>query len=236
MTTAVRGKDFQLLVFDWDGTLVDSEGRIVACMEAAFQDLDLTPLPRDQLRDVIGLGLAEAVARLLPRADESLRRRFVERYRHHYLARSGAPTPLFPGARRTLERLAADGYLLAVATGKSRRGLARSLEETGCAHLFAVTRCADECFSKPHPQMLQEIMTDLDTPPERTLMIGDTEYDLLMARNAGVPRIGVSYGVHGRERLLRHAPLVCLDRIEALPPWLEGQDDSRGQGPGQGVE
>ena len=211
---------FRLLVFDWDGTLMDSEARIVACLARALDDLGLPPLPRQRLSNVIGLGLPEAGRDLLPDAEPALVARFIERYRHHFLVGDATPSSLFPGARETLQRLSDAGFLLAVATGKSRRGLERSLAETECGDFFAVTRCADECFSKPHPQMLREIMTDLDTPAQQTLMIGDTEYDLQMAVNAGTAALAVSYGVHDAARLLRHGPLACLDHIAEIIPWL----------------
>lgn len=211
---------FQLLVFDWDGTLMDSEARIVACLGMALADLDLPSLPRERLSNVIGLGLPEAVRNLLPTADEHLMTRFIERYRLHFLAGDQVASTLFPGVLETLRRLGEAGFMLAVATGKSRRGLDRSLAETGCADLFVASRCADECFSKPHPQMLLEIMADLDTPPHETLMIGDTEYDLQMAGNAGTAALAVSYGVHERARLLQHGPLACLDDIAEIIPWL----------------
>ncbi len=222
---------FRLLVFDWDGTLMDSQGRIVACLARALEETGLPPLAPERLSNVIGLGLPEAARQLLPHVPESVVERFIAAYRRHYLSDKGEATPLFPGARETLQALHEAGFLLAVATGKSRRGLARSLEETGCGDLFLASRCADECFSKPHPQMLQDIMTDLDTPPEQTLMIGDTEYDLLMAANAGTASVAVSYGVHERERLLSHNPLACLDAIEEILPWLgldEGPEKAAG--------
>jgi len=220
MNTKTTAPLFHLLVFDWDGTLMDSEARIVACLEMALADLGLPSLPRERLSNVIGLGLPEAVRDLLPDAGHELVARFIDRFRHHFLSPEPVPSTLFPGVLETLTRLADAGYLLAVATGKSRRGLDRSLTETGCAGLFAITRCADECSSKPHPQMLLEIMTDLDTPPHQTLMIGDTEYDLQMAGNAGTAALAVSYGVHERARLLQHGPLACLDHIAEIVPWL----------------
>ncbi|HFD92696.1 MAG TPA: HAD-IIIA family hydrolase [Gammaproteobacteria bacterium] len=213
--------DFELLVFDWDGTLMDSEGRIVDCLEATFADLGLPPLPRDTLKDVIGLGLREAIDRLAPGLDEGRAQQFIECYRAHYLCGKKRPTELFPGALETLRELEQRGYMLAIATGKARRGLERSLGEAGCGELFVASRCADECFSKPHPQMLQELMTLLDTPPERTLMIGDTEYDMQMAQNAGTHALAVGYGVHHPQRLAQHGALACLDDICDIVPWLE---------------
>ena len=198
---------FKLLVFDWDGTLMDSEARIVSCLSMTLSDLALPALGRDALLNVIGLGLPEAVATLLPGADADLIRRFIDRYRYHFLSDHHAPAMLFPGARETLAALDARGYLLAVATGKGRRGLDQSLEDTACRGLFSLTRCADETASKPNPRMLLEIMQVLDVAPGDTLMIGDTEYDLKMAPNAAACGLAVSYGVHARARLLPCTPL-----------------------------
>lgn len=211
---------FTLLVFDWDGTLMDSIDRIVASMEAAATDLGLAPLERVDVLNIIGLGLPEAIARLFPQAEQKMHSRFADRYRHYFVEASPVPAPLFPGAAATLASLREQGYLLAVATGKARRGLDRALADTGCAHFFHASRCADEVKSKPHPQMLLEIMAQLDVLPRRTLMIGDTDYDMKMAASAGVPALAVSYGVHTAEQLRQHGPLACLDAIDELAPWL----------------
>jgi len=221
---------YRLLVFDWDGTLVDSAGRIVACMRAAARETGLPLLPEERLRDVIGLGLRQALARLFPGADEEALARFAARYRHHYLNGAYRPVRPFPGADALLEALEARGYWLAVATGKSRAGLERSLDEHGWRGRFLATRCADETCSKPHPQMLLEIMEELDVPPERTLMIGDTEYDVLMARQAGADALGVAHGVHGRERLLARGALACVGGLDAVLDWLEGRSEEEGHG------
>jgi len=213
-------RPYQLLVFDWDGTLMDSEARIIGCLAQTIDDLDLPMRERSQMKDIIGLGLPEAIGTLYPEGDGDLVRRFTDRYRYHFLSDHHAPTQLFAGALETLRTLATRGYFLAVATGKGRRGLDRSLQETGCHELFDVTRCADETRSKPHPQMLHEIMEVLDVPAERTVMIGDTEYDLQMARNAGAHALAVTYGVHERERLVIHEPLAYLDRIDDIVAWL----------------
>ncbi len=213
-------RSFDLLIFDWDGTLMDSEARIVACMRAAAADLGL-PIPeREQARNIIGLGLKEAILGLFPRIEPDIAEEMVQRYRHHYLVENDTPTPLFDGAAQVIRELADTGYLLAVATGKGRRGLDQSLQQTGLAPLFHATRCADETRSKPHPEMLLELLDELGTTPERALMIGDTEYDLQMANNAGAAGLAVGYGVHSPERLLAHAPLGCLDDIRELPGWL----------------
>jgi phosphoglycolate phosphatase len=216
----IERRGFSLLIFDWDGTLMDSIERIVASMEAAAIDVDLAPLARNDILNVIGLGLPEAIATLLPRADAATRTRFTDRYRHYFVEASPVPAPLFPGAAAALENLRSQGYLLAVATGKARRGLDRALADTGCTDFFHASRCADEVKSKPHPQMLLEIMAQLAVPAHATLMIGDTDYDMKMAVDAGVPALAVSYGVHPATRLQRHRPLACLDAITELVPWL----------------
>lgn len=211
---------FELIVFDWDGTLMDSEARIVACIQAAFADAGRSAPDRAAARNVIGLGLDEAMAMLWPEASIAERDRIVAGYRHHFLGGNETPSDLFPGAVELLDWLAGRGYLLAVATGKSRRGLDHALESTGLASRFQATRCADETRSKPHPQMLLEVMDELGVPPADTLMVGDTEYDMLMARNAGTRALAVCHGVHERERLLRHGALACLASLHEFPAWL----------------
>ncbi len=211
---------FSLLVFDWDGTLMDSEARIVSCIKASGNDLGLPELETAVIRDIIGLGLREAINRLYPGSDELLHAQLAERYRHHFLGDEHATSSLFPGVKNMLTELHEQGYLLAVATGKGRHGLNYVLEETGCKPLFHASRCADETRSKPHPQMLVEIMESLGVQAADTLMIGDTEYDMQMANNARAAAVAVSYGVHSRERLLECAPLTCLDDITELPVWL----------------
>jgi len=152
---------FPLLVFDWDGTLMNSTSRIVHCLQATINDLELEPLPESSLSNIIGLGLQEAIRSLFPTADAMLISTFIHRYREHFLSAEQQTSEMFPGSRDVLQWLHRQGHLMAVATGKSRRGLDRSLDETDCRDLFHVTRCADECHSKPHPQMLQEIMAVL---------------------------------------------------------------------------
>lgn len=212
--------NFKLLVFDWDGTLMDSEAQIVAAMNAAIGDLGLAPLPHRVISNIIGLGLHEAISALLPGRDAQFHAQLTARYRHHFLFSQIAQANLFEGAEQTLRTLHNAGYLLAVATGKGRQGLNRVLMDTGLVELFHASRCADETSSKPHPQMLLEIMEQLDVAADQTLMIGDTEYDLQMARNAGVDSVGVSYGVHDDARLLRLEPLALLHDITELPHWL----------------
>jgi phosphoglycolate phosphatase len=211
---------FKLLVFDWDGTLMDSEARIVSCMQKAFADQDL-PVPGcDAVRDIIGLGLREAILVLAPGLPDETIDRLFDGYRSHFLHKSGAESPLFPGVEETLDLLAEQGYLMAVATGKGRRGLDRVLDETGLGRYFIATRCADETFSKPHPEMLNQLIEFAGVDPAETLVIGDTEYDMQMANNAGSVPMAVSYGVHEVPRLLQHAPMACLNSIRELPGHL----------------
>lgn len=211
--------DIRLVVFDWDGTLMDSEAQIVACMQAAIDDLQLASRTADEVKNIIGLGLREAVAALYPEAGTDLVQALADRYRDHWLA-GDRQSQLFPGVEETLHLLKDEGFRLAVATGKGRRGLDKVLRETGLGELFDTTRCADETRSKPHPLMLEQIMTELGSAPAQTLMVGDTEYDMEMARNAQAHPVAVSYGVHDWSRLQRHAPLTCLDQITELGDWL----------------
>jgi len=212
---------FKLIVFDWDGTLMDSEARIVNCIQAAFGDVGEPPPSREASRNVIGLGLAEAMAKLWPEGHDVKRLQVVERYRYHFLDANETPSTLFPGALELVDWLVERDYLLAVATGKSRRGLSDALEGTGLGDRFHATRCADETFSKPHPEMLLQLMDELGVKGSDTLMVGDTEYDMQMARNAGASALAVCYGVHDRERLLAQRPLDCLDALHDMRPWLE---------------
>ncbi|MET0116542.1 MAG: HAD-IA family hydrolase [Sedimenticola sp.] len=223
---------FKLLVFDWDGTLMDSEARIIACMKAAAADLQVEVPDSDSVRNIIGLGLVQAVESLFPGSAETLVSNMVERYRYHFLAADKTPSELFPGAEEALRHLEGEGYLMAVATGKGRAGLDKVLDETGLGSLFHATRTADETFSKPNPEMLLQIMEELGSEARETLVIGDSEYDLLMANNANTDSLAVSYGVHETARLMQHSPLGCLDHINELVPWLEqaGMDYTRSVG------
>ncbi len=212
---------FKLIVFDWDGTLMDSEAKIVACIQAAFADVGEQPPDREAARDVIGLGLTDTMARLWPGADDTQIGRIADRYRFHYHDANEAPSPLFPGARELVDWLLQRDYLLAVATGKSRRGFESVLGDTGLADRFHTTRCADETCSKPHPEMLLQIMDELGVAGTETLMVGDTEYDMQMAHNAGTSALAVCYGVHEQGRLLAQGPLDCVETLPALQSWFE---------------
>lgn len=210
---------YELIVFDWDGTLLDSAGAIARAIQASARDLGLMEPSDLRARHVIGLGLQEALAYAVPDLTPEAYPDMVERYRHHYLSRDHELT-LFPGSFELVEELAGSGRMLGVATGKSRKGLDRALVNSGLGSFFQATRCADECFSKPHPQMLEELMEELGVAPSSTLMIGDTTHDLLMARNAGVDALAVEFGAHPREVLLGAAPLALMSSTAALTAWL----------------
>ena len=211
----------QLVVFDWDGTLMDSTGQIVAAATAAIAQLGLPVRSPAAIRDIIGLGLRESWQRLFPEHGPDDFLPFVDAYRDHFLAPEQQTAQLFAAAAEVVEELAGRGFLLAVATGKSRRGLDRDLATTGLGRFMAGTRTADETRSKPHPDMLHELMGSLGAAPAATLMVGDTEWDLEMARRAGVPAVAVSYGAHLPERLHPYEPLACIDTLEALLAMLE---------------
>ena len=214
----------KLVVFDWDGTLMDSAARIVSCFQAAAADLRFEAPTDDAVRNIIGLGMPEAISALFPGVVAPTdRSALTQRYRHHYLDADPTPTALFPGVLDMLDELERGGYLLAVATSKGRGGLDRVLRETGLRDRFHASRTADETFSKPHPAMLLEIIEHLGVAANEAVMVGDTEYDLMMARNAGVAGIGVCGGAHERARLLACDPVACLERATDLPEWLSVQ-------------
>ena len=205
-----------IVIFDWDGTLCDSVEAIVASMQAAAAELEL-PVPEPaSVHEIVGLGLSQALGQLFPQLQETGRQQLAAEYSRHYAGPERDATPLFPGAMETLMALRGRGLELAVATGKSRRGLDRVLASLDLSAFFDATRCADETHSKPHPRMLQEILAERGKSPAEAIMVGDSEYDLAMAREAGVSSVGVSYGVHARERLAGHAPLAIIDELPQL--------------------
>lgn len=211
----------RLVVFDWDGTLMDSTGQIVAAATGAIAQLGLPARPPEAILDIIGLGLRDSWQRLFPELGPESFTPFVEAYREHFFAPELQSSRLFEQAAHVVAELAGRGLLLAIATGKSRRGLDRDLEASGLLRFMAGSRTADETRSKPHPDMLLELMAELDVAPAATLMVGDTEWDLEMARRAGVAAVAVSYGAHAAGRLQPYAPLACIDAIDALLPLLE---------------
>ncbi|MGE6605851.1 HAD family hydrolase [Halomonas sp. NPDC076908] len=214
---------YELIIFDWDGTLMDSVPRIVSCMQAAALEAEWGELTAAEVEDIIGLGLPEAIAQLcpgiLPVQAECLR----ERYSHHFVTRDTTPMLFFAGVEAHIARLhGREQQRLAVATGKSRRGLDRIFAETGSGAWFHASRTADETRSKPHPQMLSELLAELEVPVERAVMVGDTEYDLEMARAIGMDRVGVTYGVHTPERLALSRPKWIAHSVEELFDRLHG--------------
>ncbi len=212
-------KQFDLIVFDWDGTLMDSTSTIVRCIQAAAKDLHL-PVPTDLLAShVIGLGLQEAMRVVMPDVEAKYHARMVERYRYHYLSRDHELV-LFDGVQEMLLDLSQNGYFLAVATGKSRVGLNRALNAVKLLSLFDAMRCADETFSKPHPAMLQELTRELGQDMRRTVMIGDTSHDLLMASNAGAAGIAVEYGAHPVSQLQECKSVYSAANVAQLHQWL----------------
>ena len=212
-------RQFDLIVFDWDGTLMDSTAAIVKCIQAAARDLNL-PVPKDEdAAHVIGLGLGEAMQMAMPDLDPAQYGRMAERYRYHYMLH-GDDLILFKGVPEMLQDLAQQGYFLAVATGKSRVGLNRALNEAKLLSTFHATRCADESFSKPHPAMLHELTRELGQDMQRTLMIGDTTHDVQMAINAGSGAVAVQYGAHPVHHLQALNPLFIAASVPELHQWL----------------
>lgn len=213
-----------LFIFDWDGTLSDSTGTITAAMQQAARDLGWSPPEDHEVHNIIGLGLPEAVMRLYPQLADADRSRLREAYRINFLALDARqPSGFFPTARETIEHLRDQGHTLTIATGKSRLGLERILSSLGMKHFFHGTRCADETASKPHPLMLEQLLEEFRLPAAHAVMIGDTEYDMDMARRIAMPRIAVSYGAHALERLQVYEPELCLHQFDELLEWQKLQ-------------
>lgn len=208
---------FDLIIFDWDGTLVDSIDWIVHCIQQAAVRNGCEVPAAQAAKDIIGLSIEEAVKTLFPDADADTRRRLAADYGQGFFSRNAGPDDLFPGVRVMLEQFRSNGYRLAVATGKKSAGLAQAMAATGVTELFDVCRCSDQTASKPDPLMLNQIMAELGIDPARTLMVGDSIHDMQMAVNAGIPAIGVTCGAHSAETLRAFGPLLCLDYPTDLP-------------------
>lgn len=202
-----------LLIFDWDGTLCDSTDKIVSCMQFAAREVGLNVLPDEVIRNIIGLGMAEAITALYPGVTPSAMVAMREAYSRRYLETDATPAPFFEGVEETLNGLRDSGYTLTIATGKSRRGLDRVLRSMGLQAFFHGSRCADETESKPSPRMLFELMALFDRVVDDSVMVGDTEYDMAMAEQIGMARIAVSYGAHEVTRLHKYNPVLCVDRF-----------------------
>ena len=213
-------KRYDLIVFDWDGTVMDSTAVIAGSIQAACRDLGLTIPDDETARHVIGLGLDQALRYAVPDMPEAMRPDLVERYRHYFLAQDET-IPLFEGARETIAELRDAGYRLGVATGKSRAGLDRAMESTGMKSYFHATRTADQTFSKPNPAMLFELMDELAVSTGRTLMVGDTTHDVQMAQNAKVDVVAMGHGAHPPEQLQELNPLALMGDFAELRVWLK---------------
>lgn len=217
MTAAARR--FDLIVFDWDGTLFDSTALIVRCIQGACRDLGLAVPDRETAAYVIGLGLNDALRHVAPGLSAERYPDLGARYRHHYFL-TQHELSFFDGSEQLLDALKTRGHRLAVATGKGRRGLDAALETANWHHRFDATRTADETVSKPDPRMLLELMAELEATPERTLMIGDTTHDLQLAANAGVAAVAVSFGAHDAVAFEAYAPLFVAHSTRELHDWL----------------
>ncbi len=212
---------YELLIFDWDGTLVDSIERIVESVRVAARAFDLPPRDDVSIKAIIGLALTDAISTLYPHIDDPvLIDEFRRRYSEHYLALEAQPSALYPGGASALQEFRERGHLLAVATGKGRNGLDRVLAGQGWTEFFDVTRCADETAGKPDPLMIEEILAHCGMRPEQALMIGDSVFDLQMAQRAGVDSVAVAYGAQPVEKLQAHGPRLVINRFAELATWL----------------
>ena len=211
-----------LIVFDWDGTLMDSTQHIIEAALRAIDELGLAPREPEAIRSIIGLGLKESWSSLYSDVADEDFAAFTKVYRRHFFSDELYRSTLFPGVGDVLSELLARGHRLAIATGKGRPGLDRDLGRTGLGAFFTVTRTADESRSKPNPDMLLDILAQTGVAPSATLVVGDTEYDVEMARRAGTAALGISWGAHPSDRLRKAGVLDLLDDIAELPGWLDG--------------
>ncbi len=212
-------KQFDLIVWDWDGTLANSTGMITDAIVSAAAQVGLPALDPLAASNIIGLGLKESIHALFGNISAEKAQALAKQYTANYYA-GESEIPLFEGAADTIKTLHKRGFKLAVATGKGRRGLNLALEHCGLSPYFHATKTVNECFSKPHPQMLDELMDELIVRPERTLMIGDTSYDLQMASNAGVPAVAVTFGAQSRDKLNSYNSIAMFTQFSELRSWL----------------
>ena len=214
---------YEAIIFDWDGTLVDSAGRIVESMQLAANDLSLEFRNDFQIKQIIGLGLPEAICTLWPELESRPKdvQEMRQQYNHHFIAEMRPAVEFFDYATQLLNKLSESGKDLAVATGKSRNGLDRAFRELKIGHMFRDSRCADETKSKPHPLMLEELSTSLGVSPESMLMVGDTEFDLKMASAAGIDSVAITHGAHSLDKLQACNPNGIVDDLKQLHEWIE---------------
>ncbi len=208
-----------LYIFDWDGTLSNSTTKIISCMQKAAEETGLPSLPDEAIKNIIGLGLPEAIRLLYPEASSSTVDDLQAHYVENFVSDDANPSPFFPGVMKTLEYLRDQGHMLTVATGKSRKGLDRVLKNLSMSSFFHSTRCADETASKPAPLMLEELLGEFSVGVDEAVMVGDTEYDMAMAHALGMAKIAVSYGAHHIDRLKTYDPVLCVDEFEQILNW-----------------
>ncbi len=211
---------YELIIFDWDGTLMDSLAKIAFCMNAAAKTVGLPALPDPQIHEIVGLALPEAIARLYPQLDETGVEHMRKAYAHHYVASEQQQSQLFEGVKAMLHGLRNAGMHLSVATGKSRVGLDRVMSALEVSHLFSSSRCADETEPKPNPHMVLELLEYHQLSPQQAVVVGDTEFDMEMALSAGVDRIAVGWGAHEASRLMRYQPELLAASVGELERWL----------------
>ncbi|MEO8102312.1 MAG: HAD-IA family hydrolase [Betaproteobacteria bacterium] len=216
---AQSGQRYDLIVFDWDGTIMDSTGLIADSIQLAAREMRLPVPTLEQAKSIIGLGINDSTRRLFPQLDASAQTRFALTYRKYFVARDHE-APLYDGIRELLSSLASPQRFLAVATGKPRAGLERAFGHTGLKSHFHYSRCGDEGFPKPHPDMLRRLMDFSAVEPDRTLMIGDTTHDLELAQNAGVDALAVTYGAHPRAALAGLPARDIVDSVDELSRWI----------------
>jgi phosphoglycolate phosphatase len=214
------GRPYRLVIFDWDGTLVDSVSAIVACTNAMLEELGFGSAPEETVRSMIGGGLIESIRAFAPPDDGRIYQQIVETYRRLWFSDYHARSDLFPGARELIDQLDAAGLMLAIATAKSRRGLSADMDRLDLRNRFHASRTVDETPSKPHPAMLLEILEELGVRAHEALMVGDTTHDVQLAHNAGVPVVAVSSGAEAEDALRSAGPLTCLESVDALAAWM----------------
>jgi phosphoglycolate phosphatase len=215
----LRVRQFDLIVWDWDGTIADSTGMITQALIKAAAEAGLPALSEARARSIIGLGLRESIEVLFGDIPNFQAQALITHYNQHYYAAENTIL-LFSGIAETIASIARKGCKQAVATGKGRRGLNTALQQSGLAKYFSATKTVDECFSKPHPQMLDELMDELVVMPERTLMIGDSQYDMQMGKNAGVITAAVTYGSQTATHLQQYSPNYMFNDVTTLSAWL----------------
>lgn len=211
---------YKLVIFDWDGTLMDSADKIINCMQIAAKHCDMPVPSADAVSHIIGISLKPAIKQLFGIDDDALAEGLVLAYKEAFVSHDATPCPLFNGVEDLLSALKAKGATLAVATGKARRGLDRAWSQTETGHFFSASRCADDAQSKPSPDMLLQILDELNISAHDAVMIGDTTYDMQMAKSIGMRRIGVSYGVHAQVHLEALAPETIVHSIGELQQFL----------------